>query len=192
MCSHCLPKTNGTLSVTVERRGALGIPTYPEQRAQIQSELIRLGFLEGEADGEFGPQTRAAIKRYQAQSGAPQSEFLTAEQRQHLLGVAQASGPSPAQAQCQVADPTGTALNIRATPNGDIVGAVNNGVSVRLVQTNQDTRGRLWSLISRVADNQNLGWVYREYVACSPAETPATATQVACLLVVAFQNLRSR
>ena len=150
----------------------------PEQHAQIQSELVRLGFLSAEADGEFGPQTRAAIKSYQAQSGGPQSEFLTADQRNQLLRAAQAPGPSVAQTQCLVSDPTGTLLNIRATPNGDIVGAVNNGVSVRLVQTNQDTRGRFWSLISRVADNQTLGWVYREYVACSPVETPATVRQV--------------
>lgn len=151
----------------------------PEQHAQIQSELVRLGFLNAEADGEFGPQTRAAIKRYQAQSGAPESDFLTSEQRQRLLRVAQASGPSPAQTQCQVNDPTGTPLNLRNTPNGEIVGALNNGVSVRVVQVGQDPRGRSWSLIARIADNQTLGWVYREYVACGPAETPATAAQVA-------------
>lgn len=77
-------------------------------------------------------------KRYQAQSGAPESDFLTSEQRQRLLRVAQASGPSPAQTQCQVNDPTGTPLNLRNTPNGEIVGALNNGVSVRVVQVGQD------------------------------------------------------
>ena len=154
----------------------------PEQHAQIQSELIKLGYLDAEADGEFGPQTRAAIKRFQGQSGVPQSEFLTAEQRQHLLHAGQpyAGQPpnaSPTQSRCQVMDPTGTPLNIRKVPNGEVVGVVNNGASVRLVQTDQDTRGRSWSLIARLADNQTLGWVYREYVACGPAETPAPATQ---------------
>jgi hypothetical protein len=72
--------------------------------------------------------------------------------------VAQASGPSPAQTQCQVNDPTGTPLNLRNTPNGEIVGALNNGVSVRVVQVGQDPRGRSWSLIARIADNHTLGW----------------------------------
>ncbi len=80
---------------------------------------------------------------------------------------------SVAQTKCQVSDPTGTALNIRATPNGVIVGAVNNGVSVRLVQSDQDPRGRSWSLIARLPENQTLGWVYREYVTCSLAENIA-------------------
>lgn len=57
----------------------------PEQHAKIQSELIGLGFLNDVADGEFGPHTRAAINRFQAQSGFTQSEFLTAQQRQQLV-----------------------------------------------------------------------------------------------------------
>ena len=39
-------------------------------------------------DGEFGLATRKAIKRFQAQSGFPEGEFLTAEQRQALLQTA--------------------------------------------------------------------------------------------------------
>jgi uncharacterized protein len=57
----------------------------PEQHAQIQQGLIALGVLNDTSDGEFGSKTRAAIKRFKMQSGAPESEFLTAEQRQQLL-----------------------------------------------------------------------------------------------------------
>ena len=57
----------------------------PEQLSQIQQALITLGFFHGEADGEFGPLTRAAIRRYQEAKGLPQNDFLSNEQRQALL-----------------------------------------------------------------------------------------------------------
>jgi len=57
----------------------------PEQLLQIQQGLITLGFFNGEADGEFGPRTRVAIKKYQEAKGLPQSGFLSMEQRQALL-----------------------------------------------------------------------------------------------------------
>jgi uncharacterized protein YcfJ len=38
---------------------------------QIQSELARLGYLSGPADGDYGPKTRAAISEYQKSKGMP-------------------------------------------------------------------------------------------------------------------------
>ena len=57
----------------------------PEQLAQIQQALITLGFLNGEADGEFGPMTRDAIRKYQEANGFPQSDYLSMQQRRTLL-----------------------------------------------------------------------------------------------------------
>ena len=67
----------------------------PEQRAQLQIALSILGFLDGEADGEFGPLTRRAIRAFQEKNGFPQSNFLSERQRSTLLAQAQArqSGP---------------------------------------------------------------------------------------------------
>jgi Putative peptidoglycan binding domain len=59
----------------------------PEQRAQFQTGLITLGLLNDGADGEFGPITRAAIKRFQNQFGEPESGFLTPMQRTRLACV---------------------------------------------------------------------------------------------------------
>jgi peptidoglycan hydrolase-like protein with peptidoglycan-binding domain len=59
----------------------------PEQLSQIQQALSTLGFFNGEADGEFGPVTRAAIRKYQESKGLPQSDHLSMEQRQALLQV---------------------------------------------------------------------------------------------------------
>jgi clan AA aspartic protease (TIGR02281 family) len=57
----------------------------PEQHARIQQSLVAAGFLPDQPDGEFGPITRSAIKRYKSQSGMPESEFLTANERERLL-----------------------------------------------------------------------------------------------------------
>ena len=57
-----------------------------EQLVQIQQNLIAAGFLSDEADGEFGPATRSAIRRYQELRGLQQSDYLSITQRQTLLG----------------------------------------------------------------------------------------------------------
>ncbi len=71
-----------------------------------------------------------------------------------------------AQSRCRVTDPTGTPLNVRAAPAGEIDGTVPNGELVRIVMTDRDKRGRVWALVERIRDNQSLGWVYREFISC--------------------------
>ena len=67
----------------------------PEQHAQIQAELIRRGLLNDAADGEFGQNTRNAIKAFQEQAGLSNSEFMTAQQLQQLLHAGSSPGPIP-------------------------------------------------------------------------------------------------
>lgn len=87
-----------------------------------------------------------------------------------LLAAALASallaGPAFAQNRCAVTDPTGTPLNIRETPNGEIIGRVTNGAGVRVVNSSFDERGRPWVLIPPRGSSQVAGWVYREFVSC--------------------------
>ena len=73
--------------------------------------------------------------------------------------------PAMAQGRCVVTDPTGTPLNVRAEPNGSIVGALFNGVAVRQLDTVVDERGRAWSLVAP-ADGGKTGWVFRAFVRC--------------------------
>ena len=74
----------------------------PEQLLEIQEALAKLGFFDGEADGEFGPLTRVAIRRYQKANGLPQNNFLTIAQSRALLEGQTArslnAGGSPARA----------------------------------------------------------------------------------------------
>jgi peptidoglycan hydrolase-like protein with peptidoglycan-binding domain len=48
----------------------------PEHRAAFQQRLIESGFLHGAADGEFGPVTRDAIKKFQVTNGMDPTGFM--------------------------------------------------------------------------------------------------------------------
>jgi uncharacterized protein YgiM (DUF1202 family) len=74
-------------------------------------------------------------------------------------------GQQPQQKQtCTVTDPTGTPLNVRKSPNGRVVGAVENGSSVRIIGSSKDGKGRPWAKIK--GDSGATGWILREFVSC--------------------------
>lgn len=69
-----------------------------------------------------------------------------------------------AQSHCRVMDPTGTPLNLRTAPNGQILGNLANGVLVAVVD---QAVGSTWFYIKSLSDDATLGWVFREFIACS-------------------------
>jgi peptidoglycan hydrolase-like protein with peptidoglycan-binding domain len=54
-------------------------------RRQVQEALRRLGYYKGQADGVFGPLTRAAIRRFQQDIEADVTGNPTAEQANRLM-----------------------------------------------------------------------------------------------------------
>ena len=70
--SGCMVRVWGCNGPVVE--GELGLDRAT--RRQIQQGLHAEGFNPGGADGLFGPQTRAAIRRWQAARGAPTTGYL--------------------------------------------------------------------------------------------------------------------
>ena len=65
---------------------------------------------------------------------------------------------------CVVADPTGTPLNIRTSPNGKIVGRIANGERIRISDQTTEN-GKEWAYISNAA-SRPIGWVFRKFIAC--------------------------
>jgi Bacterial SH3 domain len=74
--------------------------------------------------------------------------------------------PAVAQSRCKVTDPTGTPLNVRAAPQGAIVGKLANGILVSIVENADDAKGNPWVRVSKISDNAPVGWVLREFISC--------------------------
>jgi hypothetical protein len=81
-----------------------------------------------------------------------------------LIAIAPA-GMAQGRRVCTVTDPTGTPLNVRASPNGAIRGGLYNGVRVYRVQTTTDSQGKDWSYVVPLEGGKE-GWVFRNYVSC--------------------------
>ncbi len=54
-------------------------------RARVQTVLAQLGYYDGKIDGAFGPDTRAAIRRYQFELHDPKTGHLTAAEATRLV-----------------------------------------------------------------------------------------------------------
>jgi len=78
------------------------------------------------------------------------------------MTLANASG---VRAGCIVADPSPTPLNIRTAPHGRIIGTLDNGQVVSILDSSTDNEGSPWVYVADDTGNP-LGWVYREYVVC--------------------------
>ena len=55
-------------------------------RRRVQAALSRLGYYDGKVDGIFGPDTRAAIRRWQHELHAPMTGTLSAAEANRLAG----------------------------------------------------------------------------------------------------------
>jgi Putative peptidoglycan binding domain len=54
-------------------------------RRQVQDSLLRLGYYDRAVDAKFGPETRAAIRRYQHEIAGEMTGYLTADQATRLV-----------------------------------------------------------------------------------------------------------
>lgn len=64
---------------------------------------------------------------------------------------------------CTVIDPTGTPLNVRSGPNGEIVGTLRKGAKVEVIE-HQEHEGKTWALVSRYG--ADWGYVFGDYLIC--------------------------
>lgn len=69
---------------------------------------------------------------------------------------------------CEVKDPTGTALNVRNTPQGNIIGTLPNKHTVDIIDMKKDKKGNDWALVGGYykGKSQEIGWVFKKYIDC--------------------------
>jgi Bacterial SH3 domain len=80
------------------------------------------------------------------------------------------SGAAADPVSCTVADPTGTPLNTRAEPGGEIFATLRNGTVVRAIaQTRHD--GKQWVFVEKWTGDNAVGWVFDAYMACEEEES---------------------
>lgn len=70
---------------------------------------------------------------------------------------------------CVVADPVDPTLNVRATPNGELINRLRNGRKIKITEIRNDARGRPWGFAVGNYQGQfrNWGWVFLQNVDCS-------------------------
>ena len=101
-----------------DRRRRMSQMTDADRR-RVQTALVRLGYYDGQVDGIFGPDTRAAIRRYQHELGAAMTGRLTAEQatrlvRRSVTGRAPKGDADGSEGQVQPGDAAGASWSASA------------------------------------------------------------------------------
>ncbi len=82
------------------------------------------------------------------------------------------AAPAPAvrsdvvRARCTVIDDSGTPLNVRAAPNGRILGGLLYGHTVEVVEVSLSRNGRYWSRINANNPIYRSGWVLSALIDC--------------------------
>ncbi|MBD2039475.1 SH3 domain-containing protein [Microcoleus sp. FACHB-672] len=74
----------------------------------------------------------------------------------------------PAKAICKVTDPTGTPLNVRDRPSGEVINTLRNGWIVYIEDSATDDQGRPWVKVGSYSEEgyDSWGWVIREFISC--------------------------
>jgi hypothetical protein len=78
-----------------------------------------------------------------------------------FLGFTLSGAAHSPHAECIVADPSPTPLNVRTAPYGRIVGSLDNGQVVSILDSSIDKQGQPWVYVADDAGSP-LGWVNRE------------------------------
>jgi hypothetical protein len=93
--------------------------------------------------------------------------FMAAVACDGAQDISQVDGKS-----CVVADPVDPTLNVRATPNGELINRLRNGRKIKITEIRNDAQGRPWGYAVGNYQGQfrKWGWVFLKNVDCSGSQ----------------------
>lgn len=166
------------------RVGSPPAPAAPQPRAAIHPGIAMLlvfilviavataAFVMGRAVSDPPAPVAATVAPSATPQGlspaAPASAPAAAPATPPLAAPAPVVPVEPVRARCTVIDDSGTPLNIRASPNGRILGGLLYGQTVEVVGVRLASNGRYWSRINGNNPAGRAGWVSSALLACVP------------------------
>ena len=66
---------------------------------------------------------------------------------------------------CFVNDPNDTYANLRTSPNGELIGPIQNGTTIQIANLVPDTKGRSWAGVN-IPDGR-FGYIFRALITCN-------------------------
>ncbi len=139
------------------RRGCEG-----EDVEELQEALMKLGFALPKcgADGDFGTETRDAVKAFQTVNGLPADGVMDSADFAVLFAALDGKAPAPVARSIEI---TGGSVNVRSGPgtsNTRILGTVHKDDRLPFQGESRFTGGYDWYLVEFAGQN---GWVSGKY-----------------------------
>lgn len=139
------------------RRGCKG-----EDVKELQEALMKLGFALPKcgADGDFGTETRNAVKEFQKVNGLPADGVMNSTDFTALFAALDGKAPAPVVQHVEI---TGGSVNVRSAPGTKgtrVLGTVHKGDRLPYQGESRFTGGYDWYLVEFAGQN---GWVSGKY-----------------------------
>lgn len=137
-----------------------------EDVAELQADLMKLGYALPKygADGDFGTETRDAVKAFQTANGLPVDGVMDSTDFTALFAALDGKAPEPPTPApvVQKVEITGGTVNVRSAPGtkGKDIGDVHKGDKLPYQGETRNVDGRDWYLVEYKNEN---GWVSSKF-----------------------------
>ena len=144
-CAATICEVNDPTGTPLNVRDGPGGHILSAMRNGIKVEFIEQKKIKGK--------TWTLIAKFGAGTGYVFGDYITCDGEDELGKI------------CTVTDPTGTSLNVRETPSGNVSGTWQNGLRVRPYEE-KIVNGKKWVGVDRFAEDNKVGWVFGRYLLC--------------------------
>jgi hypothetical protein len=166
------------VTATPQRASAAPIYTVGSKGETVEAIQRFLGL---PVDGVYGNQTANAVRRYQRQQGVEMVDGVVGPETLSLMGLSEMATAESADATtaasttedtagtvATIRTVEGTGVNLRRSPNGDVIGSVTDGTVVTL--TGQEVMQGEYTWVELV----DRSWVAKDFISFSTTNAPTS------------------